>query len=163
MGMVLNLLRVSDSELGSYLNDSSLLEKRLDNEESEDLNLVDIDKAWEGILFLLTGSNLESMTHPLSRLLFSGQLIDEEQDLGYGPGNYLTPEQVKEIGQEISAISEVDLRKAFDVDRMTELTIYPNSWKSEGIFDYLAEYFTVVKEVYATATQEDQGIITFLS
>ena len=88
MSMIGNFLRVTKTQLEDYLKDSTLLETRIYDEESddEDPNLVDIDKSWEGILFLLTGQNLETIDHPLAKVLFSGQIIDEDQDLGYGPG-----------------------------------------------------------------------------
>ncbi len=85
MGMIANFLRVSESELNDYLKDSSLLEDNIYSDE-ENSNLADIDKSWGGILFLLTGQGLEELEHPLSRILFSGELIDEDQDFGYGHG-----------------------------------------------------------------------------
>ena len=46
MSMIGNLLRVSKTELEDYLNDSSLLEDNIYNEEDdENLNLINIDKA----------------------------------------------------------------------------------------------------------------------
>lgn len=76
------------------------------NESDEpDDALIDIDKTWDGIIFLLTGHGIASAASPLVRVLFSGQLIDEEQDLGYGPTHYLTPEEVVELSNEISTIT----------------------------------------------------------
>ncbi len=119
MGMVGNLLRVSNAALERYLENSSLLENRIYEDASEegDPGLTDIDKAWSGILFLLTGQNLDELDHPLARVLFSGQIIDEEQDLGYGPGHYLTPRQVKEVHAEIAPITAADLSSKYDVKK----------------------------------------------
>jgi len=165
MGMIGNLLRVTRTELEEYLKDSSLLENRIYNDESdaEDPNLVDIDKSWEGILFLLTGQNLETVDHPLARVLFSGQLIDEEQDLGYGPGQYLTPEEVKEVNEEISKITSTELREKYDAKKMMELDIYPSAWEENDMVDYLTDYFITVQEVFAEASKNEEAIITFLS
>src|SRR6478609_11842389 len=104
MSMIGHLLRVTKPELDEYLKDSSLLESSIYDEETdeENPNLVDLDKSWDGILFLLTGQNVVNTDHPLAKVLFSGQLIDEEQDLGYGPAHYLTPEQVKDLNSQIS-------------------------------------------------------------
>ena len=124
MSMIGNLLRVTKTELEEYLKDSSLLENRIYRDDDlEDPNLVDIDKSWDGIIFLLTGQNFDNATHPLIKVLFSGQIIDEEQDLGYGPGQYLTPEQVKELNEQISKISIEELAKKYDAKRMTELEV----------------------------------------
>lgn len=165
MSMIGNLLRVTRTELKEYLKDSSLLENRIYDDESdnEDPNLVDIDKSWEGILFLLTGQNLETIDHPLARVLFSGQIIDEDQDLGYGPGQYLIPEEVKELNEQISKISTEELSKKYDAKKMKELEIYPNAWEEDDMVNYLTDHFKIIQEVFAEASKNDEAIITFLN
>lgn len=166
MGMAGNLLRVTRTELAAYLENSSLLESRLYDDETEegDPKLTDIDKAWDGIIFLLTGQNMENANnHPLTRVLFSGQVIDEEQDLGYGPGHYLTPEQVKELHAAIAGITAEDLAKRYDPKKMTEFEVYPSIWENEEELEYLSDYFKKVQEVYAEAAKNDEGIITFIN
>ncbi len=166
MGMVCNFLRVTNDELEEYLNESSKLDDRLDQEfESEESNVVDIDKSWEGILFLLTGQNAENLDHPLSKVLFSGQIIDEDQDLGYGPGHYLKPDQVKKINSEITMLSSEDLKARYDPAKMDRLNIYPTGWtkNGDGLLDYLQEYFETVKEIYSTASAKNEALITFLN
>ena len=165
MSMIGNLLRVTASELEEYIKDSTILEDRIyTNMDVEDPNLVDLEKAWAGILYLLTGQNLDEMNHPLVAVLFSGQLIDEGQDMGYGPAHYLTPEQVAELNSQISVITEHDLKKNFDAIKMTELNIYPTIWDEGDIaFDYLNAYFNSLQEVFSMATKNGEAIITFIN
>jgi Domain of unknown function (DUF1877) len=164
MGMVASLLRVTSAELEAYLKDSSLLEERIYSEDSEeDPALVYIDKSWGGILFLLTGQNLASLDHPMGQVLFSGQVIDEEQDLGYGPGQYLTPGQVKELDVTLSKIPEEELTRRFDPGQMIKLEVYPGGWDGEGMWGYLLEYFKEVQAIYSTAAGNDEAIITYIS
>jgi hypothetical protein len=163
MSMIGNLLRVSFAELEAYLKDSSLLEARLDAAlDDDDPNLVDIDKSWDGINFLLTGSSIGDTEHPMEKILFSMQYIDENQDLGYGPGNYVTPAQVKELNEALSKITREELSKRYDPKKMMGLQLYPNGWE-EADLDYLMENFKTVREVYAVAAKNDEAIITFLS
>lgn len=163
MGMIANFLRVSESELNDYLKDSSLLADNIYSDE-ENSNLADIDKSWGGILFLLTGQGLEELEHPLSRILFSGELIDEDQDLGYGPAHYLTVLEVKEIYNEISKISTEELRTRYDAEKMEELGIYPNVWDdNEESLDYLLDSYKDVLKVYSEAVKNNQAIITFIN
>ena len=103
MGMICTLIRVSATELEAYQKDSSLLAERI-NKEADDPNFYDIDKSWDGIIYLLTGSNSSDTSQYLSRIIFSGQLIDKEQNLGTGPAHYLTPQQVKDIHDQIKEI-----------------------------------------------------------
>lgn len=171
MGMICNLLRVPEAELESYLADSSLLESTVYSDEPEEETgvenekLIDIDKAWDGILFLLTGSGFANAAHPLARIFFSGQIIDEEQDLGYGPAHYLTPAQVSELNDEISNITVDSLRQKYNPKRMTELEVYPAMWENDGDeeFEYLSQYFTNVQEFYAEAAKNGEAVVTFLN
>lgn len=167
MSMIGNLLRVTKVQLEEYLENSSLLESSLYDEETDDknTNLVDIDKSWDGIIFLLTGQGIAKANHPLLRVLFSGQIIDENQDLGYGPAHYLTPEQVADLNNQISKITVADLKQKYDPKKMTELEVYPSIWEGEGeeAFDYLSEYFVTIQQVYSDAAKNGEAIITFLN
>ena len=167
MGMTCTLLRVTKSELEEYLNDSSLLEDRIYDEESEDEveNLIDIDKSWGGIIFLLTEQEIQNTENPLLQVLFSGQIIDDEQDLGCGPAHYLTPEQVVNLNNQISKITVEDLRQKYDPEKMTELSVYPDIWdnKSEEPFEYLSDNFLDIQKLYSDATKNGEAIITFLN
>jgi hypothetical protein len=164
MSMIANLLRVTKADLDAYLNDSSLLEESVYNDEVENPNLVDLDKSWDGILFLLTGQNVANTEHPLAKVLFSGQLIDEEQDLGYGPAHYLTPEQVVELNAQIANISIVDLKQKYDPKKMNEIEVYPSIWdEGDEAFDYLAQYFKDLQQVYADAAKNGEAVITFVN
>jgi hypothetical protein len=162
MGMICTLLRVSETELKAYQENSSLLAERINN-DAADPCLYDIDKSWDGIIYLLTGSNSSDTTQYLSKIIFSGQLIDKDQDLGTGPAHYLTPEQVKDIHHQIKAIVPASLKEKFDAAAMKELGVYPNVWDHEDAVDYLVEYFETVQEVYALATDRDEAIITFIN
>ncbi|GAB2815884.1 YfbM family protein [Ferruginibacter profundus] len=167
MSMIGNLLRVTATDLEAYLQDSSLLEHSIYDEETDDENpnLTDIDKSWDGILFLLTGQNVANTEHPLAKVLFSGQIIDEEQDLGYGPAHYLTPGQVAELNEQILKITTADLKQKYDPVKMEALEVYPSIWAEEGdeAFEYLSEYFKNVQEVYAEAAKNGEAIITFIN
>ena len=167
MGMIGNLLRVSNAKLETYINDSSNLEDDIYNEnESLDVTIIDIDKAWDGIVFLLTGeSSLNFPKHPLYKILFSGQIIDNDQDLGYGPAHYLTPEQVLEFNNKISEITTDDLRQKYDPQKMQKLEVYPEIWDRDGdeAFDYLNVYFKDVQQLYSDAAKNKEAIITYIS
>lgn len=169
MGMIGNLLRVTKAELEAYLKDSSLLEDKIYNDEireedQENDRFADIDKTWDGIIFLLTGQSLDTAEHHLTRILFSGQIIDEDQDLGLGPAHYLTPEEVVELNNEISKITVADLKQNFNPEKMNELEIYPSIWnEGDDAFEYLVEGFVSVQNIFASAAKNKEAIITFVN
>jgi hypothetical protein len=163
MGMIACLLAVADQELQAILKDPTQLEIILEDEEDR---AHDIDKAWDGIIYLLTGHPLQDsvgLAPDLSRVIFSGQVVDDQQDLGMGPAHYLTPIQVAEASAELSLISSDTLRERFDPAAMMAADVYPGIWEGADIPQYLLDSFDELKEVYASAAADGDGMITFLA
>jgi hypothetical protein len=165
--MIGNLLRVSQSELEEYLMNSKALEERVYPEEySEDPSLLDLDKAWESIYFLLTGctsSDFEKAKPPLSLIMFNGTLIDEDQDMGYGPATYASPNEVREIATSLPDIGRENLRLKFESLKSKDAELYPFNPESEDMFDYILEYYSKMKEFYQLAAKNDQAVISFIN
>ncbi len=167
MGMIANLLRVSAEELTSYLEDSSLLEQKLDAiyDDEDNETLTDLDKAWEGVLFLFTGESLANLVvsnHPFSQAIIGNDTLDEDQDLGFGPAQYLLPEKVNELNKYILAISDEELAARYNPEAMNELGIYPEAWDDESL-EYVLEYVGVLRDTYATAAANNEAIIAFIN
>lgn len=164
MGMTLQLLRVSAPELDAYLENSALLADRVQQAQAAgDTALYDIDKSWDGIIYLLTGSTSSDTAQPLSQLFFSGRLVDPAQDLGTGPAHYLRPEEVQALYAQIKDIIPAALKNNFDAVLMKEVGVYPgNVWDQDETDDYLVEYFETVQELFATAGARGEAVITFV-
>ncbi|WP_314893996.1 YfbM family protein [uncultured Capnocytophaga sp.] len=165
MGMIMYLLRISKQELESYIDKPDLfLENRVDDAYS-----MDIDKAWGGILYLLTGKafafgSLEDEVDSLNRIFFSAQFFDEDMDVGYGPAHYLTPEQVAGINRKIASLTEADLKSHYDPEAMNEEEkLYPSLDWNEKIFEYLYFHFQALQSFFATASSRGEAIVTFLN
>ena len=97
--MVGSMIRVSEEELNSFIENSELVENKINSEKSFEQDwFFDLGKDWDGIQYLLTGKGVSELSEPtiLARAFFSYQILDEDQDLGYGPAQYLTSAQVKE-------------------------------------------------------------------
>lgn len=165
MSMVANFLRVPPSQLEVFKEESELLAEHLYNQDlSDDPSFLDIDKSWDGIAFLLTGQNAENARGALSRILFSGQFVDEEQDLGYGPAHYLRIAEVKALSDEISKIEISELKKRFDPATMKSMEIYPDIWdEGETAFEFLSGNFKKLKRFFERAAAEHQVIISVLN
>jgi hypothetical protein len=170
MSMIAYLIRVSARELDSYRNDSSLLSNKLEShfEGKNESSIQDLDKAWEGVYFILTGQALadygtNGSIHPLAKTIFSESIIDENLDFGYGPATYVTTEEVKYVNNIISEISEQEIHKRFNGSLMQELGIYPEIWDDEDALPYLLENFKNLQDVYAAAAQNNEAVIVFLT
>lgn len=123
----------------------------------------DLDKAWHGIHFLLTGKADEG-PDPLSLAVSGGESLGEE--VGYGPARYLTPSQVREVAAALSRISTPELRARFDPRAMEDAEIYPREiWVREGeeAFDYLLEAYVPWAAFYRAAAERGDGMIAWLA
>lgn len=145
MSMIGNLFRLTTKHLEDILNDSSLLEDKVYSEDSRSMNdLLNIDKSWEAIFYLLTGhpvAEIEDAKSPLSWSLFSGQIVDAEQDMGYGPVHYRTAEQVKQLYIELGRINRDNLRLKYGGKKMNQTGIYPEVWDEPQALDLHAGQF----------------------
>lgn len=164
MSMILNFHCVSNDDLNTYLNDSSLLEDYIsavydDDAEESNPSLLDIDKAWDGIMFVL---NQIDPTKDLAHTILSGALIDEEQDFGCGPAHYLTPDEVIRYANILSKITKTDISAHFNAQKMTDAGTYPEIWYDADAFDYVHDNFLAMQAFYARAAASNAAIIATL-
>ena len=169
MGMIMNLFRVSKQEFDNFVAKPSLFEEWAETFYENDERLLDIDKAWSGILYLLTGKAFasgspEDEVDNLNRIFFSAQFFDEDMDVGYGPAHYLTPEQVVGIHHKIASLTEADLKARYDTEAMNEEEeLYPSLDWNEEIFEYLYFHFQALQSFFATAASKGEAIVTYLN
>lgn len=98
----------------------------------------DVDKAWHGIHYLLTGTAWEG-ERPLDFLVNGGTQVGDI-DVGYGPARVFRSEEVLEICEMISNIDASTLRSRFNPEEMTALEIYPEIWGRDPTDDDTLEY-----------------------
>jgi hypothetical protein len=167
MSMIGNLFRVTTKELDEILKDSSILQNKLDSAYGDNAgNFLDIDKSWEAIFYLLTGhplAEIEEAKPPLAWILFSGQLVDEQQDMGYGPACYISTEQVSQLSKALDGVSLEDLRQKFDGKEMNRAGVYPEVWDEPESLEYVLSNFEQLKDFYKIAEKEKMAVITFIS
>ena len=121
---------------------------------------IDLDKAWHGIHYLLTGSVWEGDA-PQNFLIAGGEAIGEV-DVGYGPARGIKSDAVRRIHDYLSGIAVEDLVSRFDPDEMMAKEIYPEIWdrkEDDGNLDYLMDYFKELKAFLAKAVDHNMGII----
>jgi hypothetical protein len=131
---------------------------------------IDLDKAWEPLHFLLTGTALEG-DEPACYLACGGEelveQLDDEQNV-YSSIRVLTPEQVAALDRYLSSLTVDELRRRFDVNRMVELRIYskPRSSKAktdDGALDHLIEAFEDLRTFVRETAASGAGAIAYLT
>jgi hypothetical protein len=136
---------------------------------------VDLDKAWEPLHFLLTGTALEG-EEPACYLARGGEELVEELDdaLSDEQGVYssirvLAPDQVAAFDRHLSSLTIDELRSRFDLNRMVELRIYAKRRSTKAptdddrTLDHLIEAFEDLRRFVRETAASDAGAIAYLT
>ncbi len=123
----------------------------------------DIDKAWHGIHFLLTGSAWEGIG-PEAFIVAGGTEIGKI-DVGYGPARAFRSKEVSEIAQRLKGIDKKILENRFDKKAFIENEIYPDIWDEppEDCLGYLLENFEMLKQLVIKAADDKKALIVYLN
>jgi len=129
---------------------------------------LDIDKAWHGIHFLLTGTAWEG-DGPLAFVVNGGTPIGDEDghDVGYGPARGFTSGEVREIAEALAGIDSKDLDGRFDPAAMTKAEVYPSIWdrapEEDDTLGYLREHYVVLRSFVTEAAAAGQALLVWLN
>ena len=133
-----------------------------DWQPSEEPIEFDVDKAWQGIHFLLTGSD-SGGEGPLAFILHGGREINE--DLGYGAPHGFTSAEVKEIDAALRKVDEKALYEKADPAEFTKNDIYPEIWDTEDKEDsigYVTDNLRDLKKFISETAQANRALIAYL-
>lgn len=126
---------------------------------------LDIDKAWQGIHFLLTGTDMGGEP-PLDFILRPEDWIGDV-DVGYGPARAVRSGEVREISAALGRLPREELAKRFDPERMMELGVYPEIWDRDPAEDdtlgYLLDYYDDLRSFVRRAADRGHGLIVYLN
>lgn len=126
---------------------------------------LDVDKAWHGLHFLLTGT-ADGGAEPASYLLTGGEeLGDDEDDV---QARLLRPAQVRALAEHLAPLGNDELTRRFDPERMTKLGIYPTEiWKRPEDTDaprgFLLDAFAGLREFVSDAARDGDAIVVCVS
>ena len=155
MGMIANYQYINDEQL-NFLKNSDSKEKDV-LEEVEEMNeesemLLDIDKMWDVLHFVLTGvSSCDPIeNNPLSEAVVGVRPL-EGQD---GFIAYTEKERVAEI---LAALEAFDMEQAmatFSMDACKKAELYPDIWEYDDeeevaeLKEEISDYFQNMKDFY---------------
>lgn len=165
MGMVGCFAAVSPETLNQLRSDPEAIEDYLypNDGDDEPPYYIDVDKAWHGIHYLLTGQ-ADGGIFPLSLAVVGGEEFGPE--VGYGPARFLTPAQVAAVSAALSSLNAEALRERFNPQDMKAKDIYPDGiWVRDGedAFDYLMEGYQQLVVFYRDAASRGDGALQWLS
>ncbi len=170
MSMIGTFLLVSDIELRRVLAEPVRVHDLIDAAyHQRRADLVDVDKAWHALHFLLTGTAWEGAP-PLNFIAAGGREVGDE-DVGYGPARAFASSELKEISAALDQIDRAELARRFDARQMNELEIYP-SWgrgwaevdpTSEESFGYFSGAYEALRELARRGASQGFGLLVWIS
>lgn len=161
MGIAAFFTSIPQQTLQSLLDAPEKVVELLYPDDDEDPpNSMDVDKAWHGLHYLLTGE-AEGGEEPLSLAILDGAEIGPELD--FGPARYLTVEEVKAVAQALAALMPEALAQRYNPRAMQEKQIYPEIWEDDNSVDYLLDFFPALQQFYADAAARGDAVIHYLA
>lgn len=161
MGMIGYFFRTDDETLEKIRNGSTA--EVVFQKEMEDY-LLDIDKTWHAIHFIVTGHKYDGAEGNILNQLIFGETPVNDDDLGYGPAMLTEKNTVAQIAAALNEWEKEAFRAKFHIQDMKENEIYPvlDDEEEEDFFTYVWEYFVILKEFYQKAANEGQHVLTFI-
>jgi hypothetical protein len=153
MGMYCDILAVTPQQAGQLADDPSSIET------IEPARSVNLEKAWHGLHYLLTGDPWGG-DPPLDFIATGGEPIGDA-DLGYGPARLLAAKDVRVLAESLAHISDQELWSRFDADDMNVQEIYPMIWDEpeDDLRDEYLMYFRELKAFVAQAANDGLALV----
>lgn len=153
MGMIANYQYLPDNELeqikGLSNQEDDLLDFAEDSANSHDI-LIDIDKMWDALLFVMTGfSSSEFLEdNPLREAVLGVTPLEDVSE-------YIAYTEKSRIAAISQALEEFDMDSAmanFSMEACKKADLYPNIWdyleEEEEIKDDISTCFVKMKDFY---------------
>jgi hypothetical protein len=165
MGMIGCFTSLSPDALERLRDEPDLIEDYLypDGGDSEPPNYIDLDKAWHGVHYLLTGEAYGGQ-EPESLAVVGGEEFGPE--VGYGPARFLTVEQVTKVASALSALTPEILESRFNPKDMEAKDIYPGIiWVRDGkeALDFVLEGYQQLQVFYRDAASRGEAVVQWIA
>lgn len=154
MGMIEILRILTPGELEAFEpNERHILDLLFGNGNAA----LDIDKAWDGLGFLLRQYG-GTKSIGVDAAVYGGDPVGD--DLGYGPARLIPPAGVKRLADALADIDVAILAQGFDADAMTREEVYPGVWEDQDdAVDYLLQYWTPLTDHYRRAAEQKGAML----
>ena len=173
MGMVMTARMLTPDEMAAALSSPEALDRLLHPDDGEAEGAIDVDKAWHGIHWLLTGSPDDRPPAARKRGLFrrsvpepdpagaewlavlGGDAVNEE-----GTALLLRPEQVAAVAEVLAPLDRDALGGRVDLLAMEAAELYPQIWEEPDVYDeYLGPNYEVLRDFYLRAAAEGSAVL----
>jgi hypothetical protein len=95
-------------------------------------------------------------------VVYGEHMLDAEQDWGYGPASYLTPDRVKYAANALDATSYSQLAQSVTSADLNAAEIYPSPWEDENAVEWGREYYERLTAFFGAAADAGDAILCWL-
>jgi hypothetical protein len=173
--MIGEYARLTPSELNRAIDDPEWvmdhIEHLKDTLEEADIRVDDWDgsddppgrakfystyKTWHLLAYLL-----ERASFPVG-VVYGEHMLDDEQDWGYGPASYLTPDRVKYAANALDATPYSQLAQGVTSDDLNAAEIYPSPWDDEVGIEWGRDYYERLTAFFGAAADAGDAILCWI-
>lgn len=164
MGMTACFIAINPDAVRKFLANADSFEEFLNEqfESEEPTNIVDVDKSWHCIHFMLTGQ-ADGGEEPLAWAVLGGEETGE--DAGYGPARILVPDQVKSISSALAPIDKSEFSSRYDPAAMQAADVYLSDMcvrDGDEALEYIVENYLALADFYRDAAERGDGAILLI-
>jgi hypothetical protein len=166
MSLIGHVYLLAEERLQALLAAPGQVEQVIDGAYNEPgAGFVDLDKAWQCLHYLMTGSARDGEA-PLNFLLKGGTPVGD--DLGFGPARVFRALEVAAIADALANVTQPMLLARFDLKQLEKLEIYPGRWaevnlRSDYDLGYYFGPFEELKRVSLRAKHERLAMLVWIA
>lgn len=122
---------------------------------------IDVDKAWQAIHFLMTGTT--EPTGGPSGFIMSGGTEISGADIGNGPPRVFKNSEVVVIITALRAFDREEFRRRYKPHEMDHRNVYPQIWARDGEkgFEYIWYHFEHLRSFLERTEDKGLGLLVF--
>lgn len=163
--MVLYLRRASLADIDRFTSDPTGWGKFAFEEGVAPGDLVDFDKAWDALHFMLSEGHLDDVARPLG-VLVRNDVQHGLDSNGFGGFSVISPTEMAAFHTALSALSDEDLLQRYDPEAMAAADVYlADMFVDEGdeAADYIMQGVPALRTLAASCTAAGDGALRILS
>ncbi|MFI2365182.1 DUF1877 family protein [Promicromonospora sp. NPDC019610] len=165
MSMIGEYMRLAPHDLGLTLADPEstrdLIDELWDLEDEgadPDARLMDVDKAWHGLAFVLERAGVSTAA------VHGDAQVPGADDWGYGPPSWLSVERVAELSAALRGLDVDAVVGAVPAAVLVAAEVYPlGLWAADSDWQgYLAGHLKRLTDFFAEAADAGMGVLVWI-
>ena len=147
-----------------------LFGKKFDERPIASLFSCDLDKAWDGVNYLLTGASLQDHAQalkagvtlfPLDFLIRDSRFVGNI-DVGYGPARTFSSAEMRAVHESMAPLTDEVLGSRYNAADMMAQAVYPEIWDDDDAREYVLDAARSVREFVADCAAKGCGCLIYL-